>query len=599
MRTARFVAAVVFSVVCLNRVSTTVLADRPLLNPNEDPNLLNQPLLPLLVHNGLGSSGSGCAVCNNSATCCDGESCCSGGTFCCSTNSTCCSDTCCNSPSETCCPDPINGGVCCMTETTFCCKPSPAFDHPSRCCPRWYVCCDYGRYGCCNPQSGAPLGEEDTWRRGYDRHPHSQAAAAADRIFPPRHHQPGRGAGRRGHDDARERVRHTVFPASSSSQKGFGLFLEPTWIGPMVFQASTINLTSGSRAEVHVSGFHTEQETTRTFMYDRTRQQFLLLQANFTDVVPGTKGDHPVHLFTIDPQTGATDVQRVVPSSHGDFVLNEVTGYRLLPNGSIVFATALYDPESAEPRVGGTRTVTGYAFYVLHTPTAVATRLAVHNLEPTNSSTGSSGSSSSAIPPYIDDYAGWFHEAAPDGLTLYRLGYRDVVTSDVFGVSVTSIHLGNGTTTTSFTMTPRPDGTHGHYRSLNLRPGTHPSSSSSNAAASLPHFYSLAPSWNTTRYGDLALFRWSLSNPYSSPKKIATFPNAHTTPYFGPINEAFSADGRYYGAVIVQDSILGTDYDTWGLGVVDLDVEGSVDEVELTPGLLAVTASVSGFGFAA
>jgi hypothetical protein len=60
------------------------------------------------------------------------------------------SSLCCDND-ESCCSDPVNGVICCETQQTFCCPPMPNSNLPSRCCPRWQVCCDGGRYGCCDP----------------------------------------------------------------------------------------------------------------------------------------------------------------------------------------------------------------------------------------------------------------------------------------------------------------------------------------------------------------------------------------------------------------------------------------------------------------
>ena len=487
------------------------------------------------------AAGSGCTECTDKAYCCDGESCCSGGSFCCPSTSTCCQDTCCDKVTESCCADPVNGDVCCMKETTFCCPPQPMFDLPSRCCPRWYVCCNDGRFGCCDPDTGVP----------------------------------------------------------SEELEAYALFLEPTWLGPMVFQAATIDVKSGTRTEVHVDGFHTEQETTRTFMFDKTLSRFYLLQANFTapqnNSGPPT---FPINLFTINPATGET-TQTLVQGAQ-----NEVTGFRFLQRRRIIVmstwwyltpsdsdeevdgkATASSSSTSPAPSGSGSNapvTPVGYIFY--HVDVSSGAAIEVGRVANTNGT---------------DSYAGWFHESSDDGMLLYRLGYQDVVQSINFGIGV--VNLSNVPATVSWTTLPRPDGTHGHYRTLNLWHANGPlaatlSGSSNNSVV----FLSLAPSYNLTRYGDLSLFAWSLADPFGA-VKVATFPNAHTTPEFGPISECISFDERYYAAVFVQDSPLGKDFDTYGIGLARLDggKNSSSKEVMLTPQMVAVTVSVSGLGIPA
>ena len=84
------------------------------------------------------------ATCHDGAMCGGNEKCCynnnngTGPSFCCTSD-------------ESCCPDPKYGVVCCETQQTYCCPPMPQFGIPSRCCPRWMVCCTQGRYGCCDP----------------------------------------------------------------------------------------------------------------------------------------------------------------------------------------------------------------------------------------------------------------------------------------------------------------------------------------------------------------------------------------------------------------------------------------------------------------
>jgi len=449
------------------------------------------------------AKGTSCVTCNDGESCCDGEACCSNGAFCCANTATCCSDTCCDNASELCCPDPVNGGVCCESEQTFCCPPQPQFDHPSRCCPRWYVCCDQGRYGCCDPDTGRPMEE---------------------------------------------------------AHEAYGMFLEPTWIGPMVFKAATINLTDFNRTEVQIEGFHTGGESTRMFMFSRSKALFYLLQANFTGPQHSGDPDRAIHLFTINPRTGRATKTAVAGA------MDEVTGYHYSNEREvIVMATWWYD--------GATKI--GYKFYHVDPTTAVATQV-----------------SSIRNPSATDTYAGWFHEVSADGLTLYRLGYQNVVTSDNFGVGVTNISTANATT--RFVSVTNPPWSN-NYVSINKLGG--------NTATTLlgklstdanPTFVSLAASANASNYGDLSLYEWQL-DASGAARLVASFPDAHTTPQFGPIAEALNAAKSIYTAVVVADDPISDNDDVWTVVGVNLATGQSLQKM-LKPVMLAETVSVSGFG---
>eukprot|EP01116_Phalansterium_solitarium_P021084 TRINITY_DN6437_c0_g1_i1.p1 TRINITY_DN6437_c0_g1~~TRINITY_DN6437_c0_g1_i1.p1 ORF type:complete len:450 (-),score=164.86 TRINITY_DN6437_c0_g1_i1:116-1465(-) len=144
-----------------------------------------------------------CTSCGKSGeTCCD--------------NDICCQDGCCT-PGELCCEDPKYGSVCCLEETTFCCAPTDVL--PSRCCPRWMVCCPTGRYGCCDPATGNP--------------PNNNIV--------------------------------------------YGLYLDTS----EGLAAMQIDVTTGKRASVAVNGFDTYGETVRVFAFNTGDNKFYLPQANF------------------------------------------------------------------------------------------------------------------------------------------------------------------------------------------------------------------------------------------------------------------------------------------------------------------------------
>ena len=93
-------------------------------------------------------------VCRDKGVCTGNETCCGSPSSCCEPQELCCGGNssnieCCVANEESCCPDNKHGAICCQIEGTFCC---PAIGSiASRCCPRWNVCCQGGRYGCCDP----------------------------------------------------------------------------------------------------------------------------------------------------------------------------------------------------------------------------------------------------------------------------------------------------------------------------------------------------------------------------------------------------------------------------------------------------------------
>lgn len=384
----------------------------------------------------------------------------------------------------------------------------------------------------------------------------------------------------------------------------FALMLEPGWwSGNMNFDALTLNTSGALLASKKVSGFRTGGEEQRQFMYDRQRKLFHLLQANFDHTTHGDDLSLPIRMWTINPLDGS------VSSCNVTGAVNEVTGYHLTPDGStVVFATYWLAPGgSANASGSGSSAASqsssgvplpikvGYKFYHLSVDTCEATEVA-----------------QSIHPPGSDNYAGWFHDVSPDGSTVYRLGFQDVVTSTNFGLSATTIS-GSGivNASTRFKLIPRPDGTHEAYISLNLFSASSPASSRDVADVFDVWFVSMAPTNNVTEDGDLSVYLWSPKNPFSNVTKLATFPNAHVYPVnaFGPISECLAVDAgsngltATYAALVVSDSPLGSTLDTISLAVVGgIQGPGSiappslVTEAMVQPVLLAETVSPSGVG---
>lgn len=345
----------------------------------------------------------------------------------------------------------------------------------------------------------------------------------------------------------------------------------------MKFDAATINLQSGNYTQMKVgSAFDTFGETPRSFTYDNRRDVFYLPQANFTNTAaPGDDPKRGIALYAIDGLSGA--VTKTAVTGADDLV----TGYNFVPaKDIIVMSTVFYDQTS--------KNTEGYKFYHLDPKTAHATQVAESKVDPNSQY----------------KYDGWFHAASSNLQFVYRLGYQDVKTSTNFGVGVTDISV--NPPKTSWVQAVAPPG-HNNFKSLTLLSSASPTvrahfsegeiASFKNGDNDAVFFLSLAGANNATRYNDLDLFLWPLANP-SSAKLIAKFPNAHTTPEFGPIQEALNEDGSQYTALVVCDSPITNEFDTWCLISATTQANTTSVNVEnrLSPTLLAETVSVVGLG---
>jgi len=153
----------------------------------------------------------------------------------------------------------VNGAVCCIEETTFCCPPTDI--HPSHCCPRWNVCCEGGRYGCCEPDEVEGKDKSD-------------------------------GKGR----------------LSRVAKSALAIFEIPDWSGDTPLYGMSIDLSEGYRQNQQViSGFNDWGEITRVFVFDPQRSIFYLPQANFT----ANTTNLPINLYSTDPKTGITTSKQV------------------------------------------------------------------------------------------------------------------------------------------------------------------------------------------------------------------------------------------------------------------------------------------------
>eukprot|EP01103_Thecamoeba_quadrilineata_P000200 TRINITY_DN10164_c0_g1_i1.p1 TRINITY_DN10164_c0_g1~~TRINITY_DN10164_c0_g1_i1.p1 ORF type:complete len:463 (-),score=70.68 TRINITY_DN10164_c0_g1_i1:86-1474(-) len=157
----------------------------------------------------------------------------------------CCQDSyCCQNVTESCCPGLKDGPVCCEQETTYCCPAQSDYDLPSRCCPRWNVCCEKGSYGCCDPTTG--LAVEDS-------------------------------------------LAYSLFVADGSR-----------------FVSATIGLPDGNKTEKTVNGYDDWSEITRVFVFNPNETVFYLPQANFLESTNSSRPINLYTVDPISATTTAT-----------------------------------------------------------------------------------------------------------------------------------------------------------------------------------------------------------------------------------------------------------------------------------------------------
>jgi hypothetical protein len=322
---------------------------------------------------------------------CQDGSYCSGASYCCSTKSSseccqtgnpCCDgEQCCESDELT-CSDAVNGCVCCETQFTFCCSPNPGLGLPSRCCPRFSVCCDdLSRFGCCSPGVGEvwPLPEGFELTRGAAR--------------PPRLHS--------------DRKAKAAPPL-----KAYGL-IQSAWLSGGLLGV-TVDISSGVYTSVPANGFPTGDEIPRLFTWNGDQRLFHCALTNWsTQIPPGAK--RPVVMWTVNPTTGVTS------SNVLSGVFGQSTGFAYEPTTkTIIVGTA--DIDANQTRVNE------YKFWSVSPRTFAATLLLRQPF--------ANG---------VDSYAGWFHNAmtAASVSTTLRLGNIDpTIYSSAFGLSETNLSAG-------------------------------------------------------------------------------------------------------------------------------------------------------------
>jgi hypothetical protein len=486
-----------------------------------------------------------CTTCENKEQCCGGELCCSGGTFCCAKGSQCCNDTCCDAFSQDCCPDKKNGGVCCEREDTFCCPAQPDMDLPSRCCPRWFVCCDKGRYGCCDPATLKPLEE-------------FQSLLA----------------------QVKQTKKKEVEKKAKSGPNVWALMVIPGWEGgnPMYSFSFDVSTSEKTHQSPDVTGFNTWDEMTRKFAFDGKSKAFYLPQANFTG--PGKPHSRKIHLYKVDAVTGKTTRREVAGVGASGSPKGLVTGFALdAKTGSLVMATRHYSSSSSSSSLSGAREsaagdmdATGYDFWHVDTATGKATHLSMQDY-------GSSGGK--------DTYAGYFKTLARGGpsggeLRVFRLGYLNVVQSLGPGMGITDI---SAKVAKYSWRTIIPPASYDFLLSLSV------------ANANSTEFVGMAASTSVLD-NDLSLFRWTTAGSPADPIKptlVAKLGDANNTPHFGPLGFDVSPDFSTFAALTVHDTI-DSNYDLWALSKCDLATSTASTAI-VDPWMMAQTDSISGFGF--
>lgn len=453
---------------------------------------------------------------------------------------------CSDKTTQSCCPDPHNGAVACEVETSQCCPPNNNLQIPSRCCPRWYVCCDYGRYGCCNPQTMRPIDLVMGLLAGGASGTARAVRGLEDRI---------RLVGEK------KKGASSVVDAPASFPAARALIEMTSIKDASPLYSFNIDLTKGSRNDgVPVSGiFNDWGESTRRFAYDRSRKVFYLPQANFTGGASVPEWERLVHLYTIDSSTGAVNIALVSAAAGGAQPLGLVTGFAFDSDEQLLLvATRSYNT------TGG---ATGYLFWSVNVLTGGAVLV----------------SSQQASGP-IDTYAGYFrHMAVVDGRVLVlRMNWQDVVHQQNPGLGVTDITSGSAVTDWVTIQPPK-----GYLALFTLTVV-----SAANGTLSI---VSLASGDGLST--DLALFaltvRVSGTLSVSGPSKVASLGNGHITPYFGPLGTAYK-DG-VFAALTVHDS-ADPNLDLWAVSTVELP-SGRASTRIMSPLTLAGTDSISGFDF--
>jgi len=303
------------------------------------------------------------------------------------------------------------------------------------------------------------------------------------------------------------------------------------------FAAIKVDLSTGTHTDVSVPGYNDWSEITRIFTYDAAQNLFYLLQTDFIDNPEAPQ--HKIILYTINPVSGSTTNQTVQGCEEEGEI--DVPGFAYnYKTKQIVMSTQYFENNQI-----------GYKFYTLNPQTAVATQI-------------------SSFINSTDSYVGWFDTVAPNGTTVYRLGYKDVYNQVGPGLGITDISTAQATHQWR-TDVPIPSPLQ-FYQSFTL---------------SGDKIISLAPDAS----GNLHLVQWQVGG---SAAVLAKFGNAHKAPVFGPIVEFGNSNQTQYTAVLVQNNLIPA-LDKWALVVVDLP-SGNSKELSLSPTIYAGLSSVSGLG---
>lgn len=319
----------------------------------------------------------------------------------------------------------------------------------------------------------------------------------------------------------------------------------------------TINVSSGVITnKVHITQFRDEpdQESTRPFLWDRSRAVFWYLDSNFTQnggVRP--KGGRKVILTSVDASTG--DVNSRVVEGAIDFP----TGYAMKSDGTLLMACEAWSADGTS--------VQGFQFYDVDLDTAVASPRGPPNKR-------GSGESSAEY------YAGYHRAVAGDDATVFRMGYQFVTQQNGQGIGVTKTDSSSAPSTSWKSEVTKG---HDYFMTLDVHGN---------------NFLSLAPNASDPNLG-LDLIEWSLDE--SVYNVVASLGNAHPPRTLDGGNLGYlatdvSSNGIFGGLVEYYGPPSPTlSGDKWCVASVDPS-SGAYRVMPLTPNSIAGTWSLSGFG---
>lgn len=449
---------------------------------------------------------------------------------------------------------------CCMAQVTTCVKPRPKF-LTSTCCPRWTIGCSTGSVGCCDP--ARPWQEEgDQSHNGLS----SKLISAGIARSPTR----WQSKDLKLQTPAEEPPLLATAAVGKGNATGFGCFTRSLLPG---LACLTFDAGSGHVTARHpVSGPFAEYlklyvgEGTRLFPWDPVSGRFYFADTLFNKSAPGSYGDNPLVLYTLNPADGSTTASAV---SGGGCP----AGFPMGMGWDAVHKSLVLTFQSASE----------VSFCSVDPVTATSTALGTLSRGATEETSGA----------YYAAYLSHVH-----GGEAVRVGHKLVTTGKEAGVGVVS--LGDLRSSAAHVEVQGPTLS---WSGLPLASHAIPSSVRKHPKSG---YVSLAQRTGGSSDGKpgLDIIGWDVSG--TSEKVLAALANAHSpripflnTP-LGYITDAL--DGTLYGAMTValHPAPLGV-MNKWSVSTLNLNT-GALVEAELKPqpGLIgAGEVSLSGFGLIA